>query len=91
MHNPAHPGEVLREWIPANVSVTQAAHDLHINRVTLSNLLNGRGNVTANIAPRLAAWLGTSPELWLDMQAQFDLWHAARQPRPAIAPLASHA
>jgi hypothetical protein len=45
MHNPAHPGEVLREWIPPGMSVTQAAEALKINRVTLSNLLNGRGNV----------------------------------------------
>lgn len=88
MHNPAHPGEVLREWIPAQVSVTQAAQALGINRVTLSKLLGGRGNVTAGMALRLADWLGTSPEMWLGMQAQFDLWQAAQQPRPDITPLA---
>lgn len=88
MHNPAHPGEVLREWIPEDVTVTQAAQSLRINRVTLSNLLNGKGNVTANIALRLAAWLGTSPDLWIGMQSQWDLWQAKRRPRPKIRPLA---
>ncbi|WP_153099622.1 HigA family addiction module antitoxin [Paraburkholderia hayleyella] len=87
MHNPAHPGEVLREWIPENLTVTQAAKALQINRVTLSNLLNGKGNVTANIALRLAAWLGTSPDLWIGMQSQWDLWQAEQQPRPKIKPL----
>jgi addiction module HigA family antidote len=88
MHNPAHPGEVLREWLPAGMSVTQAADALQINRVTLSNLLHGRGNVTANIALRLSQWLGTSPELWINMQTQFDLWLERQRPRPTIKPLA---
>jgi addiction module HigA family antidote len=87
MHNPAHPGEVLREWIPEYMSVTQAAQALKINRVTLSNLLNGHGSVTANIAWRLSAWLGTSPDLWVGMQAQWDLWQASRGPRPKIKPM----
>jgi addiction module HigA family antidote len=90
MYNPPHPGEVLRDWLPEGMSVAQAASALHINRVTLSNLLNGRGNVTANIALRLAAWLGTSPEMWVNMQAQFDLWRTKQQPRPKITPLAHH-
>jgi addiction module HigA family antidote len=87
MHNPAHPGEVLREWIPQDMTVTEAANALQINRVTLSNLLNGKASVTANIALRLSAWLGTSADLWLGMQNQWDLWQASRQPRPKIKPL----
>lgn len=91
MHNPAHPGEVLREWIPEEMSVTDAANALKVNRVTLSNLLNGKGNITANIALRLSVWLGTSPDLWLGMQSQWDLWQAEQQPRPKITPLARRA
>lgn len=91
MHNPPHPGEVLREWIPPDVSVTQAAHALQINRVTLSNLLNGKAGMTANIALRLSAWLGTTPEHWLGLQTQWDLWQARQQPRPKIKPLARQA
>jgi addiction module HigA family antidote len=87
MHNPPHPGEVLREWIPQDMTVTEAANALQINRVTLSNLLNGKASVTANIALRLSAWLGTSADLWLGMQNQWDLWQASRQPRPKIKPL----
>jgi len=48
------------------------------NRVTLSNVLNGKAGVTASFALRLAAWLGTSPEMWVGMQAQWDLWQAQR-------------
>nr|WP_268810551.1 HigA family addiction module antitoxin [Thauera chlorobenzoica] len=87
MHNPPHPGEVLREWLPEDMTVTQAAKALQISRVMLSKVLNARAGVTASMALRLAAWLGTSPELWLGMQTQFDLWQAEQQPAPAIQPL----
>jgi len=87
MHNPAHPGEVLREWIPEEMSVTQAAKALDINRVTLSNLLHGKANITANMALRLSAWLGTTPDFWLEMQSSWALWQAQQQPRPKITPL----
>lgn len=87
MHNPAHPGEVLREWIPESMTVTEAAKALQVSRVTLSKVLNGKAGVTAGMALRLAAWLGTTPDLWLGMQTQFDLWQAEQQPRPRIAPL----
>lgn len=91
MHNPAHPGEVLREWIPEDMTVGQAADALQINRVTLSNVLNGKAGISANLALRLAAWLGTSAEMWVAMQSQWDLWQAKQQPRPKIKPLARHA
>ncbi len=87
MHNPPHPGEVLREWLPEDMTVTQAAKALQISRVMLSKVLNARAGITAGMALRLAAWLGTSPELWLGMQTQFDLWQAEQQPTPAIRPL----
>ncbi len=88
MHNPAHPGEVLREWIPEGMTVTAAAEALHVSRVTLSKLLNGKGGVTASMALRLAAWLGTTPDFWLGMQTQWDLWQAKRGPTLKIKPLA---
>ena len=87
MHNPAHPGEVLREWIPETLTVIQAAKDLKVSRVTLSKVLNGKAGVTAGMALRLSAWLGTTPEVWLDMQTQWDLWQAEHQPRPKIEPM----
>lgn len=87
MHNPAHPGEVLREWIPENMTVTQAAKELQVSRVTLSKVLNGKASVTAGMALRLSAWLGTTPNVWLGMQTQWDLWQAGQQPTPNIKPL----
>ncbi len=87
MHNPAHPGEVLREWLPDGMTVTQAAKDLQVSRVTLSKVLNGKAAITANLALRLAAWLNTSPDVWLGMQTQYDLWQAEQQPAPNIKPL----
>ncbi|MDP3878152.1 MAG: HigA family addiction module antitoxin [Methylobacter sp.] len=87
MHNPAHPGEILREWLPEGMTVTQAAKDLQVSRVTLSKVLNGKAAITANLALRLAAWLSTNPEVWLSMQTQYDLWQAEQQPTPSIKPL----
>ena len=87
MHNPAHPGEVLRDWLPEQMTVTQAAKELQVSRVTLSKVLNGKAGITAAMALRLSAWLGTSPDMWLGMQTQWDLWQAKKQPRPNIKPL----
>ncbi len=87
MHNPAHPGEVLRGWIPDNMTVTAAAKELQISRVTFFKVLNGKRGITAVMALRLSAWLGTTPDVWLGMQTQWDLWQAEQQPSPKIRPL----
>lgn len=87
MHNPAHPGEVLREWLPESMTVTKTAKELQVSRITLSRVLKGETGVTADMALRLSTWLGTSPDLWLGMQTQWDLWQAEQQPIPAIKPL----
>ena len=87
MHNPAHPGEVLREWIPEGMTVTEAAEQLGISRVTLSKILNGKAGVTADMALRLAAWLGTSANVWIDMQTAWDLWQAEQRGLPDVKPL----
>ena len=87
MHNPVPPGEVMREWIPEGMTVTNAAKALQVSRVTLSKVLNGKAGVTAGMALRLSAWLGTTPDVWLGMQTQFDLWQAEQQPSPKIKPL----
>ncbi|MGA7948612.1 MAG: HigA family addiction module antitoxin [Thiobacillaceae bacterium] len=91
MHNPPHPGAVLREWIPEGMSVTQAAIDLHVSRVSLSKMLNGNTGISADMAIRLSRWLGTSPDLWVGMQAQYDLWQAAKRKQPKIQPLLKRA
>ena len=83
MHNPPHPGLVLREYL-GDVPVTKAAAHLQITRVTLSRVLNGRAGISASMAIRLAAALGTSPELWMGMQSQYDLWRARKEKQPSV-------
>jgi addiction module HigA family antidote len=86
MHNPAHPGEILREHI-GQMPVTKFADHLGVSRVTLSRLLNGTSGVSAEMALKLSEALGTSPELWLNLQTQFDLWQASRGRRKRISRL----
>jgi addiction module HigA family antidote len=83
MYNPAHPGEILRKYIGA-MPVGEAAKRLRIARSTLSRLLNARASFTAAMALRLSDAFGTEPSLWLDLQQQYDLWHAARRKRPKV-------
>ena len=78
MHNPSHPGEVLRELClePLDLSVTRAAEALGVSRKTLSAIVNGRGGISPEMAIRLSKAFGTSAESWLNQQVQFDLWVA---------------
>ena len=81
MHIPAHPGEVLREYLPESLGIAEVAKRLGVTRQALSALLNGRAGISAAMALRLEAALGTSAEMWVEMQAGYDLWRA-RQLRP---------
>lgn len=85
MHNPAHPGLVLREYL-GDLTVTEAAARLSITRAALSRILNGSAGISADMALRLRDALGTSAEMWVNMQTQYDLWQAMQKPRPAIKP-----
>jgi len=86
MHNPAHPGEVLREYL-GDVTVTAAAQQLGVTRVALSRILNGNNGISADMALRLEAALGTNAQMWADMQAKYDLYKAKQRPRPNIGRL----
>lgn len=86
MFNPPHPGQVLRDYL-GNVSVTDAARHLGVTRVALSRILNGSAGISAEMALRLSDALGTTPELWTGMQAQYDLWQASKKRRKKIARL----
>lgn len=79
MHNPAHPGEVLKElWLePLGLTLTDAAKKLGVARKTISKIINGRGGITPEMALRLEIVFGTSAQTWLNMQAAFDLWSMA--------------
>jgi len=78
MHNPPHPGEVLRDLClePLGISVTDAAKALGVARKTLSSILNGHAGISPEMAIRLSKAFDTSPESWLNHQVQYDLWEA---------------
>lgn len=86
MHNPPHPGLVLREYL-GETSVTEAAKHLDVTRAALSRILNGKAAISADMAVRLGIMLGTSAALWLGMQYEHDLWHAQQQPHDNVVPL----
>ncbi|MDO9516373.1 MAG: HigA family addiction module antitoxin [Syntrophales bacterium] len=80
MHNPPHPGEIIKEFCiePLNLTVTQAAESLGVTRKTLSMLLNGRSGISPEMSLRLSKVFGRSPEGWLRLQLQYDLWRAKK-------------
>lgn len=78
MHNPPHPGEIIKELClePLGLSVTAAAESLGISRKTLSAILNGNAGISPEMAIRLSIAFDTSAESWLNQQTQYDLWQA---------------
>jgi len=80
MHNPPHPGEVIRELClePLELSVTAAAEALGVSRKTLSSILNGHAGISPEMALRLSIAFDTTPESWLNQQTQYDLWLAKK-------------
>jgi len=78
MHNPPHPGEIIKELClaPLGITVTEAAEGLGVSRKTLSSIINGRAGVSPEMAVRLSIAFETSAESWLNQQSQFDLWLA---------------
>ena len=91
MHNPAHPGEILRDLYlkPLGVSITAAADALGVTRKHVSEIVNGHAPVSADMAIRLAGALGTEPEIWVNMQAQYDLWEATQKAPPKVKVLSA--
>lgn len=85
MHNPPHPGLTLRDDVlPAlGLSVTEAAQQLGVNRVTLSRVLNSHAAISPEMALRIEAWLGVErggdARLWLAEQNAYDIWQAAQR------------
>jgi addiction module HigA family antidote len=81
MHNPAHPGQVVRDAClkPLDLTVTAAAEALGVTRKALSDLLNGHSGVSPDMAIRLEKVFGSTAEAWLRMQSQHDLWRARQR------------
>ena len=80
MHNPPHPGEVIKELClePLNITVIEFAEALGVSHQSLSAILNGRASITPEIAIRLGKAFGTSAESWLNQQMQYDLWQTEK-------------
>ena len=83
MHNPPHPGEVLREYL-GDMTVTEVAAHLGVSRVTLQRVVTGAAAISPDMAYRLGTAFGTSPEFWAGMQLQYDLHQAGKVKRPKI-------
>jgi len=82
MHNPPHPGEILREMYfePLNLTITAAAERLGVSRQSLSELLNGHNGVSPEMAIRLGkAFSNTDIRFWLGLQLQYDAWQAEQR------------
>lgn len=82
IHNPLHPGKIIYEIviIGANLSVTEAAERLGINRTTLSRLLNGHAGISPDMALRLSKLLpNTDMVLWMNLQRDYDIWIAKKR------------
>ena len=87
MHNPVHPGEILRELLPEEMSIGEVAARLGVSRPHLSRLLNAHTAVTAVMAIKVGLLTGTTPESWLMNQVKWDLWQASQKPLPKVEPL----
>jgi addiction module HigA family antidote len=90
MHNPAHPGRILANYLQDR-SVTEVARHLGVTRPALSRVLNGRAGISADMALRISEAFGTDPDLWLRLQAQRDLWVASQKKRKKVKPLVASA
>jgi len=84
MHHPAHPGEILKEYLPEKLSITDAANHLGVTRVALSRILNSKAGISAEMDLLLADALGTAPGFWSRIQVQYDIWQAKQKQRRHI-------
>jgi len=95
MHNPAHAGQLIAEWLEGlkengqAVSITQLAERIQMTRTMLSRIIHGKAALTADVALRLEAALGISSDLLMRVQVKHDLWVASQRIRPNIQPLAA--
>lgn len=80
-HDPIHPGSILLELYlePLNLNITQASEKLLITRPNLSAIINGKAGISATMALKLAKAFKTTPQFWMNLQSNYDLWQAGKQ------------
>ncbi|MFM2124689.1 MAG: hypothetical protein RL328_1140 [Acidobacteriota bacterium] len=85
--DPIHPGEILSEdfMLPLGISINRLARDLHVPPNRIHAIVHGQRGITADTALRLAAYFRTTPELWLNLQTEYDLRLARRTAGAEIA------
>ncbi|MEA3547059.1 MAG: HigA family addiction module antitoxin [Thermodesulfobacteriota bacterium] len=78
---PVHPGRILNNQYlePLHLTKTKVAVILGVSRKTISKLANGHASITSDMALRLSRAFQTTPDLWMNLQKNYDLWHAKRQ------------
>jgi len=81
MYNPPHPGEIIKEVYldQLELTVTKAARALDVTRKTLSSIINGKSGISPAMAIRLSKAFNTTPQLWMNMQQSYDLWHTQNE------------
>jgi addiction module HigA family antidote len=87
-HNPASPGELLKEFL-GDTTATELAEHIGVARATISRILNGRASVSMDLSIRLGEALSLSPDFFSKAQLQHDLWIESQRKRPKIRPLAA--
>ncbi len=85
MHNPPHPGKVLREFL-GDIGVTTATKHLKVSRATLSRILKGKAGISADMSLRLSAAFCTHDAIWYELQTDYNMWRASRKKQPKIEP-----
>lgn len=80
MYNPPHPGEFIKETYiePLNISLRTAAFKLNVSPSTFSRLIKGEADISPEMALRLSKAFGRTPESWMQMQSNFELWKARK-------------
>ncbi|WP_375619768.1 HigA family addiction module antitoxin [Bartonella sp. TS25HLJMH] len=93
MHNPAHPGEVLKVAFLEEMGITiqRLADHLHMTRASLSRVINGHASMSTELAVKLELAGFSKAKFWLDMQTNYNLWQTMQQTQPPISPLVSDA
>ena len=81
MYNPPHVGEIIKEMYiePLNLSLTEVAEGLGVTRKSFSELINGHSGISPIMALRLAEAFNTTPEYWLNLQQQYNIWQAKQK------------
>ena len=79
--SPTHPGGILKRHYlePLSLTVSELAKSLGVSRKTLSRIVNEHGSITPDMALRLSKAFSTTPQLWLNLQQNYDLWHVSQK------------